>query len=127
MSRTQLFTTSCHFVRQKVYSSKHMIFYYISNHIFWNLTWISRHTELNIYCIYTFFCIHNSNEFYVLLTVHLGIIFVNNQLDAQFFFVYVYFYSLHVSASHVPIIERINCIRRTKRSSMQSNIYQMSY
>jgi len=28
---------------------------------------------------------------YVLLTVHLGIIFVNNKLDAQFFFMYVYF------------------------------------
>jgi len=31
---------------------------------------------------------------------------VNNQLDAQFF-IYVYFYSLHVSGSHVPIIRRI--------------------
>jgi len=39
--------------------------------------------------------------------------FVNNQLDAQFFFIYVYFYSLHVSASHVPIIRRINCIITT--------------
>jgi len=51
--------------------------------------------------------------FYVLLTVHLGTIFVNNQLDAQFFFMYVYFYSLHVSCSHVPIIRRINCINTT--------------
>ena len=42
--------------------------------------------------------------FYVLLTVHLGIIFVNNQHDAQFFFLYVYFYSLHVLGNHVPII-----------------------
>jgi len=49
--------------------------------------------------------------FYVLLTVHLGIIFVNNQLDAQFFFMYVYFYSLHVSGSHVPIIRRIVSVR----------------
>ena len=47
------------------------------------------------------------SEFYVMLTVHLGIIFVNNQLDAQFFFIYVYFYSAHVSDSHVPIIRRI--------------------
>jgi hypothetical protein len=47
--------------------------------------------------------------FYVLLTVqHLGIIFVNNQLDAQFFFLYVYFYSLHVH-----IIRKINCINTT--------------
>ena len=52
----------------------------------------------------------SKNEFYVLLTVHLDIIFVNNQLDAQFFFMYIYFYSLQVSGSHVPIIRRINCI-----------------
>jgi len=31
---------------------------------------------------------------------------INNQLDAQFF-MYVYFYSLHVSSSHVHIIRRI--------------------
>jgi hypothetical protein len=56
----------------------------------------------------------NSNfEFYILLIVHLGTIFVNNQLDAYFFFTYVYFYSLHVSGSHVPIIRRINCINTT--------------
>jgi len=54
-----------------------------------------------------------TTEFYVLLTVHLGIIFVNNQPDAQFFFMYVYFYSLHISGSHVPIIRRINCINTT--------------
>jgi len=41
------------------------------------------------------------------------IIFVNNQHDAQFFFMYVYFYSLHVPGSHVPIISRINCINET--------------
>jgi len=48
---------------------------------------------------------------------------------------YVYFYSLYVSGSHVPIIRRINCIvivqvwmrLHTKRSSIQSDIYQMSY
>ena len=53
------------------------------------------------------------SKFYVLLPVHIGIIFVNNQLDAQFFFMYIYFYSLHVSGSHVPIIRRINCINKT--------------
>jgi len=52
-------------------------------------------------------------EFYILLTVRLGIIFANNQHDAQFFFMYVYFYSLHVSGSHVPIIRRISCINMT--------------
>jgi len=62
---------------------------------------------------------HGSNNvyfylFYVLLTVqHLGIILVNNQLDAQFFFMYVYFYSLHFSGTHVPIIRKINCINTT--------------
>jgi len=32
--------------------------------------------------------------------------FVNNELDVQFF-MYVYFYYLHVSSSHVPIIKRV--------------------
>ena len=36
--------------------------------------------------------------FYVLLTVLLDTILFNDQLDAQFFFVYVYFNSLHVSS-----------------------------
>jgi len=39
--------------------------------------------------------------------------FLNNRLDAQFFFMYVYFYSLRVSGSHVPIIRRINRINTT--------------
>ena len=38
---------------------------------------------------------------------HFLLILVNNQFDAQFFFMYVYFYSLHVSGSHVPITRRI--------------------
>ena len=38
---------------------------------------------------------------------HLWRIFVNNQLDPQFFVMYVYFYSLHVSDSHVFIISRV--------------------
>jgi len=33
-------------------------------------------------------------------------VLVNNQLVTQFF-MYVYFYSLHVLGSHVPIIRRI--------------------
>jgi len=51
--------------------------------------------------------VSNSKEIsYVLLAVHPDMILVNNQLDAQFF-MYVYFYSLHVSGSHVSIIRRI--------------------
>jgi len=42
--------------------------------------------------------------------MYLGIIFVNYQLDAQFFFVYVYSNFLPVSSTHVLIIRRINCI-----------------
>ena len=49
---------------------------------------------------------HNITEVYILLTVHPGMILVNNQLDTQFF-TYVYFYSLHFSGSQVPIIRRI--------------------
>jgi hypothetical protein len=52
-------------------------------------------------------------NFYVLLTVHLGIILINNQLYAQFFFIYVYFNSVCVSSTHVVIIRRINCINKT--------------
>jgi hypothetical protein len=51
-------------------------------------------------------------------TVHLGTVFVNNQLDAQFFFMYVYFCSLRVSGNHVPIIRRINCINTTSDMSL---------
>ena len=65
------------------------------------------------------------------------------------FLLYVYFYSLYVSGSHVPIIRRINCTNatpdmslclddhlvcrsefhsdpHTRRSSKQSDIYQVS-
>jgi hypothetical protein len=51
--------------------------------------------------------------FHILLTMHLSKTFVNNLLDAQLSFVYVYVYSLHVSGSHVPINRRINCINTT--------------
>ena len=40
---------------------------------------------MNVCCIKYFI----SSNFYVLLTVNIGIILVNNQLDAQFFFIYV--------------------------------------
>jgi len=71
-----------------------------------------------------------SKQFYilcVLLTVHPGMILVNKQLDAQFF-MYVYFYSIHVSGSHEPIIRRINVsiLLHTRRSSTQSDINQVS-
>jgi len=41
-------------------------------------------------------------DFYVLLTVHPDMILVNNQPDAQVF-MYVYFYSVHVSAMQMVI------------------------
>jgi len=49
-------------------------------------------------------------EIYVLLTVHLGSVLVNNQLDAEFFFLYIYSNSVHVSSTPVLIVRRINCI-----------------
>jgi len=58
-------------------------------------------------------CLNISLEFYVLLTVHLGSVLVNNQLDAQFFLEYIYSKSLHVSSTPVLIIRRINCINTT--------------
>ena len=67
-------------------------------------------------------------------TVHW--ILVNNHLDAQFF-MYAYFYPLHVSGSHVPIIRRIVasmrhlvyvvCRLHTRPSSTQSDINQVSH
>jgi len=74
-----------------------------------------------------------------LLTVHPGMILVNNQIDAPFF-IYVYFCSLHISGSHVLIIRRIIVSMRhlayvtlcrlpfgvhTRRSSTQSDINQV--
>ena len=50
---------------------------------------------------------------YVLLTVHLVTVSLKKQPDAQFFFMYVYFYSLHVSESYVFIIRRISYINTT--------------
>jgi len=44
----------------------------------------------------------------VVLGSHL--ILFNNQLDAQFFFVYVYFQYLHVLSIQVLIIRRYSCI-----------------
>ena len=91
------------------------------------------------------FQLHVRLQLYVLLTVHPGMILVNNQLDVQFF-MYVYFYSLRVSGSHVPIIRRIivsmrhlvyvtpcgrqsgmQVNKRTRRSSTQSDINQVSH
>jgi len=57
---------------------------------------------------------YKTTEFYVLLTVHLITVLVNNQLDAHFFFlIFVYSISLHVSSNHVLIIRRVNCINTT--------------
>jgi len=36
-------------------------------------------------------------------------ILVNNQLDPQFL-MYVHFYSLHVSGSHVPIMRKVSSL-----------------
>ena len=41
------------------------------------------------------------------------IIFVNKPTRGTLFFLYVYFYSLHVSGNHAPIISIINCINAT--------------
>jgi len=79
--------------------------------------------------------------FYVLLTMHPGMMLVNNQLDAQFF-MYVYFYYLHVLGSHVPVIRRIiismwhlvyvtpgrwQSGMHTRQSPTQSDINQVSH
>jgi hypothetical protein len=55
----------------------------------------------------TFDSNQNSHLFYISLTAHLGLIRVNNQLDALF--QCIYFTSVHVSSNPVLIIRRINC------------------
>jgi len=51
------------------------------------------------------------SEILCFIDIHPGMILVNNQLHAQFF-MYVYFYSLHVSDNNVPIIRRIIVSKR---------------
>jgi hypothetical protein len=70
--------------------------------------------------------VHLVGYFHSCITMHgfMNVNFVNNQLDAQFFFMYVYFYSLHVSGSHVPIIRRINCINTT--SGICHSVYRVA-
>ena len=58
-------------------------------------------------------------KFYILLTVHLSIILVNNQPDALF--QCIYFTSLRVSSIPVLIIRRINCINTS------SGVYHSVY
>ena len=72
------------------------------------------------YCYYAQVCFN-----FVLLTVRLGIILVNNQLDAHLFSVYVYFETLHVSRNHLLIIRRLNCINTTSGiyHSMQVTVW----
>jgi len=63
-----------------------------------------------VYCCQT----NNFDIFHVLLTVQPITVPVNNQLDAQFFFIiFVYYNSLHVSSNCVLIIRRVNCINTT--------------
>jgi hypothetical protein len=60
--------------------------------------------------------------------VHLGIILVNNQLDALFH-VFIYFPSLHVSSNTVFIIRRIEFYQYIiwYMSLCVGGIYQMMY
>jgi hypothetical protein len=57
---------------------------------------------------------------------HLGIILVNDQLDAQFPFLYVYFNSLHVSSNLVFIVRKINCINTTSGMCHSDRLVCMS-
>jgi len=54
--------------------------------------------------------VNETLTYYVLSTVHIGVILFNGQLDASFIFVYVYLNSVHVSSIQVLIIRRFNFI-----------------
>jgi len=46
-------------------------------------------------------------QFYIFLSLHLRIILVNDQLEAQFLLQYVYLNPLHVSSNSVLILRRL--------------------
>ena len=54
-------------------------------------------------------------------------ILVNNQLDAQFLSVYIYFYTLYISSSHVLIIRRLNCINTTSGMSLGNKVNPLGF
>ena len=56
-----------------------------------------------------------------------SVIFINNQLDPQFFFVYVYFYSLHVSGRNVPIIRRTVSMSLIQTCIPNDHLYRVTY
>ena len=58
--------------------------------------------------------------------MHLGIILINNQRDAQFFFVYVYFDTLHVLSNPVFIIIEQRCANHQENQLYQYDIWHMS-
>jgi hypothetical protein len=83
----------------------------------WNVKW-----NITLWCIkgsgemrtanHSLFCKHllyiasRIIKFYIFLTVHLRIILVGNQLDAQFLLWYVYLNPLHVLSNYVLILWR---------------------
>ena len=71
------------------------------------------HTPLETVCANQIRMMITARPFRVLRTTHSYSLFVNNQLDTQFFFMYFNLYSLRVSDSSVSIIRRINCINKT--------------
>ena len=63
--------------------------------------------------LYLIVCI--ANELLVLVHEDFNLVLLNEQLDTQFFFVYVYFNSLYASSIQVLIIRRFNCINKIYR------------
>jgi hypothetical protein len=62
-------------------------------------------------------------EFYVLLTVHLGSVLVNNQLDAQLFFSYIFIPFLYMFRTVFPSIIRSSKLRIQQRYTSNSCCY----
>ena len=68
---------------------------------------VCHHISTGLYMFYLACgCFKFSCEFNIFLTVHLRIILVGNQLDAQFLLRYVYLNPLHVSNNYVLILRR---------------------
>jgi len=76
------------------------------------------HVRMHVYAIQSKY--PQVSQDAITITNNRNTIFINNQLDAQFFFMYVYFYSLHVSGSHVPIIRRTGCLKHVENRNKRT-------
>ena len=72
------------------------------------------HLMVRLQCSYTFTHLMRLHymEFYILVTMHLGIILINIRLDAQYL-LHIFISILYISSNLALIIRRVSCINTT--------------